>query len=316
MENKSWTDIGNYIYQVDLMYDGIPEMSSAYIIKGKQNAIIETGASHSLPHILQALEQLEIPRENVDWVIVTHIHLDHSGGAGQLLNYLPQAKIIVHPRGARHLIDPTKLIASAKEVYGESFERIYNPILPVPEEKIVIADDGMELNMGDGRVLTFFDSPGHAWHHFAVYDSATKGIFCGDSAGMFLAPLARLGVKYVLPFTTPTQYDPEIMLHTLSRLADFKPERLYFTHFGYDDNAEAILEKMKRIIPQYTQCARNAYDRQPTLKAIIDALRHYHYQELYALGVPNKHPIFNILETEIELNAQGLLMYFQSIIKV
>lgn len=316
MEYKTLMPIGNGIYQVDLLYDGIPEMSSAYIIKGEQNVIIDTGASNSLPQLLDALKQLEIERDSVDWVIITHIHLDHSGGAGQLLNFLPNAKIIVHPRGARHLIDPAKLIASAREVYGESFERIYSPILPVPAEKIITAPDGMELYLGDQRVLTFWDSPGHAWHHFAVHDSITKGIFCGDTVGMHIPSLTRLGVKYILPFTTPTQYDPEIMLQTLTRLANLKPERLYFTHFGYQDNAQSILEYMKKIIPQYTEYARNAYHQEPTLQSIIDALREYHVQEMYKLRVPEDHSIFNILETEIDLNAQGLLLYFQSSVRV
>lgn len=308
---KELIDIGGNIFQLDLMYDGIPEVSSAYIIKDKQNAIIETGASHSIPQILKALDLLEISREDVDWIIVTHIHLDHSGGAGHLLHYLPNAKIIVHPRGARHLIDPTKLIASAKEVYKDSFERIYHPILPVPEEKVVIVTDGMRLGL-NSREFLFIDSPGHAKHHLTVYDSKTKGIFCGDAVGMALAPLARMGIEYFVPFTTPTQFNPNVMMGTLSRLANFQPDRLYFTHFGYNDHAQAVIERMKEIIPKYTEIARSAYEQEPTQQAILDALRQYHYGELRGLGVPESHSIFEILETEWELNAQGLFLYLQS----
>jgi glyoxylase-like metal-dependent hydrolase (beta-lactamase superfamily II) len=306
-------NLGHNIYQIELVDRTQGGRSTGYFINCKQKTIVEMGASVSVSRVLEALKELHITPEEITYVIVTHIHLDHAGGAGLLLEKLPNAKLIVHPRGARHMIDPAKLIAGAKQVYGEAFDELFSPILPVPEEKIMIAEDGMELTIDEGRTLTFYDSPGHAYHHYAVYDPVSKGIFTGDSAGMSAPPLQEAyGFDFYVPSSSPVQFDPEAMVATLRRFAELDVEQLFITHYGRHGNAKRIIAENIERAQSFARITEEAYRENPTWEHIAEKLREYFHQELTRLGVREGDPLLHWFEFDIEIDSKGLFHYIET----
>lgn len=297
--------LGHDVVQYDLMYDGEVGRASGYVIGGAVPTLVETGPGSSVACTLAALDVLQIARAAVQYVIVTHIHLDHAGGVGLLLQSLPQAKVVVHPRGARHLIDPVKLIASAREVYGTAFTRLFDPIVPVPAERVIEASDGMTL-MLEERKLTLFDTPGHARHHIIVFDERSRGIFSGDAIGLTYPAVNALGQGLFFPTSSPTQFEPEAMKATLRRMADLAPEVIYFTHYGCYDQAVAIIERNYRWVDAYVELAQRHYDRATGWTSIADPMRQMFYDELRRYGVDVGHPALAVLEGDLELNAKGL----------
>lgn len=312
MTSTHIVNLGHDIYQIELIDKSEGGRSTGYVINSEQKTIVEMGASVSVPRVLAALEELQLSREEITYVIVTHIHLDHAGGAGLLLEKLPNAKLIVHPRGAKHMADPSKLIAGAKQVYGDEFDRLFAPILPVPSERMIIAEDGMELSIGKQRTLFFYDSPGHAYHHFAVYDPASKGIFSGDSIGMSTPLLQEaFGVEFYAPSSSPTQFDPDAMIATLQRLNQLGAEQVYITHYGRHGNARRVIAENIERTEAYARIAEEAYQKEATWEYIAKELRAYFHQELAKLGVPENHPVLGAFDFDIEINAKGLFHYMQ-----
>lgn len=306
-------DLGHDIFQVELVDRKLNERSTGYIINAEKKTIVEMGASVSVPNVLAAMDALTIKPEDISYVIVTHIHLDHAGGAGLLLEKLPNAKLIVHPRGARHMIDPTKLIAGARAVYGEAFDRLFAPILPIAEDRILIAEDGLELSIGENRTLVFYDSPGHAYHHYAVYDAASKGIFSGDSIGVSFPRFTDAkGIEFYAPTTSPVQFDPDAMLATLRRFAELDLEHIYLTHYGHHSNAPQIIADNIRRTEGFARVMEKAYHESPTLENMITSLRAYFHEELASLGVEAHDPVLEAFEFDIDMNAKGMLHYMQT----
>ena len=196
-----------------------------------------------------------LARERVRYVIPTHVHLDHAGGAGLLMRALPNAKLVVHPRGARHLIDPGKLIAGASAVYGaDAVQRMYGEIAPVPEARVIVADDGLRLPDGDGA-LEFIDSPGHARHHFCVWDAASRGFFTGDSFGLSYREFDTAAGPFVMPTTTPVQFEPEAWRQTLARLLAYAPQWMYLTHYGRVGEVPRLARELGDGIARYERIA-------------------------------------------------------------
>lgn len=306
-------DLGHDIFQVELVDRKLNGRSTGYIINAEKKTIVEMGASVSVPRVLDAMNTLAIQPEDISYVIVTHIHLDHAGGAGLLLEKLPNAKLIVHPRGVRHMIDPTKLIAGARAVYGEAFDRLFAPILPIAEERIMIAEDGMELSIGENRTLVFYDSPGHAYHHYAVYDAASKGIFSGDSIGVTFPCFTDVkNMEFYAPTTSPTQFDPDAMLATLRRFAELDLEYIYLTHYGHHANAPQIIADNVRRTEGFAHVMEQTYRDGTTLEDLTAALRAYFHEELAALDIEADDPVLEAFEFDIDMNAKGMLHYMQT----
>lgn len=210
-----------------------PQMAACYLLETDSAvAVIEAGNNGSTPRILKVLESRGRDVSEVSHVIVTHVHLDHAGGAGKLMQALPNARLLVHPRGARHMIDPSRLEASARAVYGdEKFDEMYGSLVPVPEDRVVIIDDGDSAEIGRRR-LEFIDSPGHARHHFCVWDEQTGGWFSGDTFGISYRELDTANGPFIFPTTTPIQFDPPALKASIQRMMERGPENMYLTHFG------------------------------------------------------------------------------------
>lgn len=251
-------DLGRGVQLIDLMDIGKAERTGAYVLEADDLTIIETSASPSIPYLLNGLKELGIKPEEVKNIIVTHIHLDHSGGAGLLLQSCPNATVYVHPKGERHLADPSRLIMSAKGVYGEDFDRLFDPILPIPEGQLKRMEDGGKLKIGSDRTLTFLHTPGHANHHFSIHDSESNGVFTGDTIGVSYPQLLELGVELYLPSTSPNQFHEEAMLQSADRIEALQPDRIYFGHYGMSKNPVEVFRQLRFWLPQFMESGRKA----------------------------------------------------------
>ncbi len=293
-----------------------PGLAASYLVAGRDaTAVVETGTALSVPRILAALAARNVARERVGWVIVTHVHLDHAGGAGALLRSLPAARLVVHPRGARHLVDPGKLLAGAGALYGgpEGLRRLYGEVVPAPADRVVEAPDGFELDLGD-RPLRFLDSPGHARHHFVVLDRKTRGIFTGDTFGLSYRFLDGPGGPFFFPTTTPVQLDPPALHASLDRILAERPERLYLTHYGMvEGDVEGCARKLRRALDEHVRLAEAAPAGPGRRQALREALRGQLARALEAHDWPgDREAALAFFGTDLDLNAQGLEVWLDS----
>lgn len=241
-------DYGNGIYLVDADYLRPGLAAIHLVVENHHAAVIDTGTSLSVPGVVAALKHLGLSRAAVDYVILTHVHLDHAGGAGAMMREFPEASLVVHPRGARHMIDPSKLIEGAAAVYGQDYiDRVYPDILPVEASRVIEAPEGKDLFLA-GRRLTCLDAPGHAYHHIVLLDDESGGIFTGDVFGLSYRELDVAGRQFIFPTTTPTQFDLEAMHRTVNRIVSFRPPAIYQTHYGkFADVAGGAKDLLRRL---------------------------------------------------------------------
>jgi len=298
------------LYLIDLQDMGMRNRTGSYIIKGAQPALIETGPSPSIPHLLAGLRELELSPEDVRYIIVTHIHLDHAGGAGWLLQSCPNAKVVVHPKGARHLAHPERLIQGAQAVYGEQFEAFFHPILPVPEERLLIMQDGETLPLGEGRDLQFFDSPGHANHHFSILDSVSRHVFTGDTVGIQYGQTEDCGFRYYLPSTSPNQFDPEAMRRSIAMIRSLKPRAICFSHYGWTEDL-TCLDGVERWLDRFVQTAKRCQEQGVAWQTLAEHLLEQVRTDLSGRGVPDGHPVYDVLAVDLPVCAMGLYDYLQ-----
>ncbi|HZU75326.1 MAG TPA: MBL fold metallo-hydrolase [Dehalococcoidia bacterium] len=283
-------------------------LACAYLLRsGERYAFVDCGTSLSVPGLLDVLAHKGIAPEQVAYVMPTHVHLDHAGGAGALMRALPKAQLIAHPRAARHLIDPSKLIEGAAAVYGaQNLARMYGAILPVPESRVQVADDGFTLDFA-GRELVFYDAPGHARHHYAIWDAASRGIFSGDVFGISYREFDGPEGPYLFPTTTPVQFEPEAWLATLDRLLALDPAWVYLTHFGRLGEVPRLARELKRGLVAYQRIARRHADAPDRHARIRAELTEHALHELAALDCPlSVAQAQRLLEFDMELNTQGL----------
>jgi glyoxylase-like metal-dependent hydrolase (beta-lactamase superfamily II) len=230
------------VFLIDHHFRGAPGVIASYLIAdGDALTLVEAGPASTVETLLAGVRRAGFDPARIAQVVVTHIHLDHAGAAGTLLRRLPRAQLFVHPVGAPHLVDPSKLMASATRIYGELMQPLWGEMLPVPADRLTVLGDRAELSTG-GRTLRAHDTPGHANHHLALHDLATGAVFTGDVAGIRLD-----GLRHVRPPTPPPEFDPEAWRRSVATLRDLAPRRLYLTHFGgYDDVAWHLDELLAR----------------------------------------------------------------------
>jgi glyoxylase-like metal-dependent hydrolase (beta-lactamase superfamily II) len=285
-----------------------PRFDAAYlVVDGGRAAFVDTGTRHGVPRLLDALDRAGLAREAVDYVVLTHVHLDHAGGAGVLMAALPQARLVVHPRGARHMIDPGALYEGARQVYGdEEMARSYGTLVGVPAERVIETHDGMTLGLG-GRELSFLDTPGHARHHNCIWDAASRGVFAGDTFGLSYRELDVAGRAWLLPTTTPVQFDPEALKASVRRIMTLEPDWIYLTHFGPVGDVQRLGALMLRQVDAMVEVALRVSpegDRHEVLKAGLAAL---YLRGLREHGsTASDEALLALLALDIELNAQGV----------
>jgi glyoxylase-like metal-dependent hydrolase (beta-lactamase superfamily II) len=306
--------LGHGIYAIDTGFQR-PRFDAAYLmVENGRAAFIDTGTNHAVPRLLAALEALGLAPDAVDWVIPTHVHLDHAGGVGLLMQSLPQAKALVHPRGLRHMIDPTALFEGALAVYGlEEMQRSYGELQPVPAERAQASHDEQTIALA-GRPLLLIDTPGHARHHHCIWDARSQGWFTGDTFGLSYREFDTPQGEWLLPTSTPVQFDPQALRASVQRLMSFEPRAMYLTHYsriGFDrqdlPRLAALLLAQVDEMEALGLKLRDSPDRHQQLKA---GLKELYLRRLQAHGcqlAPEQQAA--LLDMDIELNAQGLAVW-------
>jgi glyoxylase-like metal-dependent hydrolase (beta-lactamase superfamily II) len=304
--------LGHGVHLIDAMYIR-PGLVAIYLIEHDGRvAFIETGTTHSMPQVLAALRNIGLTADAVDYVIPTHVHLDHAGGAGAMMAAFPQARLILHPRGARHMINPSRLLAGTIEVYGEATaHRLYGEVIPVAAERIIEATDGMQVDL-NGRSFTILDTPGHAKHHCCIFDQQTRGIFSGDTFGLSYRELDVDGQPSALITTTPTEFDPDAMRSSLNRLLALDPESLYMTHFSQVAQVDRVAGMLYRQLDEHVRIAeRNALQpAENRLASISNDLESFFRNEGKRIGWRISDEEFErVLMPDVRLNAKGLVSW-------
>ncbi len=299
-----------------------PRFDASYlIVENGRGAFVDVGTNHSVPRLLAAVEHVGLTAADIDYVIVTHVHLDHAGGAGLLMQSLPNARLVAHPRGARHMIDPTLLVQGATAVYGpEEIARSYGTIVGMPAERVLQTSDGMTLALA-GREFQFIDTPGHAMHHHCIWDGRSRGFFTGDTFGLSYREFDTEQGAFAMPTTTPVQFQPEALKRSIERMLAYEPDAMYLTHYGRIEDVQRIGRSLIAQIDCIVEAARGlgggdvhssagagagagvGADRHATLKRILGDLQ---LESLRAHGVRlPRETIDDLLALDLELNAQG-----------
>lgn len=295
------------IHSIDTLYVRPGLDASHLIIQDGHAAFVDTGPSSGVPQLLAALDRLDVAPEQVDYVLLTHVHLDHAGGAGLLMESLPKAQAVIHPRGAKHLIDPSKLVAGSIEVYGEDkFHELYGEIVPIAEERVLIAEDGLRVSL-PGREFELIHTPGHALHHYSVIDRSAEVIFPGDNFGISYRDFDTPKGEFIYPTTTPVHFDPDAMHATIHRLMSYKPQAMYLTHFGRVDELERLAADLHECVNAFVAMARKHEDEKDRSTRLRKAMFDYLSERLERHGFEaDAARLHQLLDIDVELNSQGL----------
>ena len=287
--------------------------ASFLIVEGGRAAFVDTGTNFAVPRLLAALADLGLPRDAVDYVIPTHVHLDHAGGAGLLMQALPGATLLVHPRGARHMIDPAALYQGALAVYGQAaMDREYGTLVPVPAGRVRPTEDGLTVHLA-GRPLHFIDTPGHARHHHCLWDEHSRGWFTGDTFGLSYREFDTAAGAWILPTSTPVQFEPDALRRSIQRLLAREPRCMYLTHYGQVGASTADIQRLAGLLFEQLDAMvalglslHGAPDRHAALVAGLQAMLRL---QLQRHGVVDIDAGIAGLALDVELNAQGLAIW-------
>lgn len=304
---------GDGVYAVDAHYLR-PHFASIHIVEDHGHvALIDSGTNHAVPSVESALRELGLAPSQVDYLLLTHVHLDHAGGAGALMRVLPNAQLVVHPRGARHMIDPSRLVAGATAIYGpERMQQLYGDLVPVDAARVLEAKHDLILPLGD-RCLHILDTPGHARHHVCIRDTHTSHIFTGDAFGIAYPELAAGDRPFLFPGTTPVQFDPVAMHSSIDMLMGFKPAAVYLTHFGKIHAPAGLAPTLHRLLDAHVAIAQRwrdaGSDRCTRLSSDLTEL-------LVGAVLENgcglrQERIQELLAHDVDINAQGLEVWLQ-----
>ncbi len=260
--------LGADVFHIDTRMGGYDGITSSYLIRGSRPCLVETGTARSAPVVVAELAELGVGAADLATVVVTHIHLDHAGGVGDIARAFPNATVVVHERGARHLADPSRLMASAHRVFGPAMDRLFGDLLPVPVERMVALAEVGTIDLGDGRRLDAFHNPGHASHHIGLLDSATGDLYTGDAAGVYVAQTAD-----VRPSTPPPDFDLDLTLTSLDRMRAAGANRLLFSHFGPVTEVDSVLERSIEEVRRWVEMVRAVHDVAPDFDHAVELVR-------------------------------------------
>ena len=302
--------LGDGLWAIDTGFHR-DHFDAAYLVaEGGRAAFIDTGTAFAVPRLLASLDALGLPRAAVDWVIATHVHLDHAGGVGQLMQALPVARLAVHPRGARHMIDPAALWQGALGVYGAAqMARAYGELLPVEARRVHATADGETLHLA-GRPLLFAHTPGHALHHHCIWDARSEGWFTGDNFGMAYPEFNVGGHAFLFPTTTPVQFDPQAMHASIDRLMAATPRQMFLTHYSRITGVEDAVVRLRTLLDATVAVALAQRDAADRLQAIAAGLMQLYGDGARAFGVTLPDARIDVLlRDDAALNAAGLIAW-------
>jgi glyoxylase-like metal-dependent hydrolase (beta-lactamase superfamily II) len=302
-------NLGHGIWLIDVEERGLVGRTSAYLVRGSQSLLVDPGATLSLPSLLSGLAALEVGQDEVRYVFATHIHLDHAGAAGALMERWPGAVVLCPPGTARHLQDPGRLEQGSRQVFGDRFDRFWGSPRPVQPAQLREVADGEVVDLGGGHRLHFFLTPGHTRRHLCALDEATGDLFSGDTAGLsFQAPGVPLADPYRLPSTPPSDYDHEALAQSLQRLASLRPARILLAHFGPAEDPERLLssqvDQLHRIMAEARGGPRGWQEIEAHLRELVR-------RDLVARGVRDPEPVLAGLALDLELNSRGAASFLE-----
>lgn len=303
--------VGPGIYAIDSQYGGKPQNDAIHLIVDEGHAaFVDTGTYFSIPNMLDALAELDLDTADVDYILLTHVHLDHAGGASGLAKLLPRAQVRVHPRGMMHVVDPTVLVAATQSVYGvDAYDRLYGSITPIDAARVAPAEDGQYIMLGKRR-LDFLHTPGHALHHLCIALRDSGEVFTGDTFGLSYRATDTAAGPFIFPSTTPSQFDP-LQLHTsIQRVVDLDAGSAYLTHYSKVTGIEKLAEDLHRDIDRFVEIARTSAGSPQGLEGIEQRLYEYLSKRLdlhgFAGDDAQRH---RVLDGDIALNAAGLMAW-------
>ena len=301
------TDAGDGIVAIDTLYMRPTADASHLVISDGRGAFVDTGTNYSVPYLLDALEQYDLEPADVDYVFLTHVHLDHAGGAGSLMQQLPNARCVIHPRGAPHMADPTKLIAGTEGVYGKQKAReLYGEIVPIDSGRIVEAGDEDRFSFG-GREVRALHTEGHARHHYCLHDPHSRGVFTGDSFGISYRELDTDKGEFIFPTTTPPHFEPTEAHKAVDRIMAQGPEKLYLTHYSRVNDVGRLANDMHACLDGFVAIAQRQQDGEDRREAIERDLFEFLSERLVAHGYDKgRDAMWSLLQHDMKLNSQGL----------
>ena len=304
--------MGDGLFLIDTDYVRPGLAASHLIVDDGRAAFVDTGPGPAAAKLLAALDEVGIDRADVDYMFLTHVHLDHAGGAGQMMRALPNAKAVLHPRGAPHLVDPAKLIAGTVAVYGEAaYRELYGELLPIPADRVLLMSDGMRLKLGR-RTFEFIDAPGHAKHHHCPIDLDHRDVYAGDNFGICYREFDTAAGPFMLPTTTPVHFEPDVLHKTIDRLLTYQPRRIVQTHFGPVADIERLARDLHAELDALVDMGRrhaSATDRSERIRT--DMFEHFS-RRLDAHGyrgdLARRHAF---IDEDVNLNTQGIEVWLQ-----
>jgi glyoxylase-like metal-dependent hydrolase (beta-lactamase superfamily II) len=306
------TTLGDGIVAIDTEYARSLQDASHLVVESGRAAFVDCGVNDSVPLLLDALHQQGLDVGDVDYLILTHVHLDHAGGAGQLMQELPNAQCVVHRYGAPHMIDPARLVAGTEAVYGaDETRRIYGTIEPIDASRVHVPEDGEWLSL-NGRELQLLNTEGHARHHHVIWDPASKGVFTGDSFGVSYRELDTEQGEIVFPTSTPVQFDPAEAHRSVDRIMGCEPEQLYLTHYSRVRNLDRLAEQMHSGIDAYVEMAERVEHDDKRTEKLREMLLDFYVDRLEDHGFAgDRDDVNSIMEIDVKLNAQGLEVWLE-----
>lgn len=308
MLQKYYSDLD---YDITMIDTGLvrPGFDACFlIVEGDQAAFVDVGISPAVPVLLRVLEEKHLAPEQVKYLILTHIHLDHAGAAGSLLPHLPEARVVVHPRGARHLVNPERLIKGATAVYGaEHIAELFGEVLPVPKERISAPEDQTRLDL-NGRSLLVLDTAGHARHHICIVDEGSQGIFAGDTFGLSYREFDTEKGAFILPTTTPVHFDPEALHASIDRFLTYTPTTMYLTHFGAVSEVPRLAQDLHEGIDQFIALVQGVTAQgEERTRQLTERMQALLLARLRAHGCQLEEArIMELLAPDVMLNVMGL----------
>jgi len=308
MDKLIYTDLGHGISSIDSQHVRTG-LASCYLIEQNGHAaFIDVGTNHTTPLLIELLDKKGIPLDKVDYVIPTHVHLDHAGGAGSLMQKLPNAQLIIHPRGARHMIDPSRLQAGATAVYGEqAFTEQYGDLIAINEQRVKAAEDGEQIDF-QGRKLDIIHTPGHAKHHFCIADKTSKGVFTGDTFGVVYPELTSNNKPFIFPPTTPVDFAPNDWLTSIDKILASNCDRVYLAHFSMVENLAPLTKALQHRIKLFAELAQ----QNPSQDALHQIIADYCVNEVLANGSTlSKSAILDVLSLDLGILVQGLIVWLE-----
>jgi len=296
------TKLNDFTYLIDLKTAGYESFIAAYVLKEDKVAVVETGPTSSIPNLLGGLQEIGVQNEAVNYVMVSHIHMDHAGGAGTLLQKLPNAKLLLHKRGASHMVNPEKLWMYSRMALHEIVD-LYGSIQPVPENRIIIPEDGKVIDLGQHVKLQVIETLGHASHHQSFYEKESRTLFLGDAGGIYLPKLDT-----IIP-TTPPPLHLEMKLNSLEKLIKLEPKALCYTHFGHANNAISRLQAYVKQLKLWAKIVSESTERGDDFETVYLTIMEQDSSMKKAEEFIKKHIMLR--QSVVMQSVQGFIQYFK-----